>query len=193
MKMMTNLLAATFLAGFVGAVHAVPVALTDPITLSQSVVVHSTAQSFTYDLTDFGFDFTLHSLDSAVLSLVFAVSGQNANQISNANASIVTIGLPGQDPFSASVSSFNSMSSLFQISAEALDFESGILNFTLSRSPAVGSVVLTETTLTVAAGVAAAPLDDGVGVTLLSVPEPGTLALLGLGMLGAIQIRRRAA
>jgi len=190
MKTTPNLIAAALLAGFVGAVQAVPATLTDPITLSQNLLVDSTAQSFTYDLADYGFDATLHSLDSAVLSLVFKVSGNNANQINRANASIVTIGLPGQTSLSASVASFNSLSSLFQIGADALNFESGILNFTLARSPAAGGVTLTETTLTVAAS----PLDNGSdnGISLQSVPEPGTLALLGLGLLGVTLFRRRA-
>ena len=140
MKTTPNLIAAALLAGFVGAVQAVPATLTDPITLSQNLLVDSTAQSFTYDLADYGFDATLHSLDSAVLSLSFEVSGNNANQINRANTSIVTIGLPGETSLSASVASFNSLSSLFQIGADALNFESGILNFTLARSPAAGGV-----------------------------------------------------
>ncbi len=200
-KIARNVLAAAVLTASFGAAHAIPTTLTEPLTLNSiEADVDTGDASFAYDLNSYGYDPLLHSLESALLSLVFAVSGRNANQIANANASIVTVSLPGQDDFSRSVASFNAGTELVPITFEALNLVDGILDFSLTRSPNPGGVLLTSATLTVSV-LPLAPNDSG-GVTggggidlipLSAVPEPGTLALLGISLLGGTLVRRRIA
>jgi len=202
-KTMRKLLGGAILAGFVGVAQAIPTTLTNPITLNGlDTVINSGDASLSYDLNSYGYDPLLHSLDSALLSLVFTVSGNNKNQIANANASIVTISLPGQLDFSGSVSAFNSASELVPISFDALNYAGGILDFSLTRAPNPGGVMLTSATLTVDVSLLPTidtsgsndPVVVDVGIAAINaVPEPSSVALLGISLLCGVLVQRRRA
>ena len=75
-KIARNVLAVAVLTASFGAAHAIPTTLTEPLTLNSiEADVDTGDASFAYDLNSYGYDPLLHSLESALLSLVFAVSG----------------------------------------------------------------------------------------------------------------------
>lgn len=201
MKTSRKILVGTILVGLAGFAHAIPTTLTDPIVLYPSAPIGGTSVQLSYNLTAYGYDSTLHSLDSAFLSLVFTVSGQNQNQINNANASQITVSLAGQTSFTSTVGSFGTASPpVIEITSAALNFAEGLLNFSLTRGPNPGTVTLSQATLSVNASLrqaqeqppeTGAPANPGAGGPVNQIPEPGTLALLSLGLLGGVLIRRR--
>lgn len=186
MKTTRKVLAGAILASFLGAAHAVPLEFSQTITsFDGSLANASSTLSYTHDLTllEVPYSFALHDFLSGSLQLTFTTSGNSASE-----SDTISVFLDGPDATFSGTASF--------LSGEALnitsyfDAEFGTLGVSMSRGANQGNISLTQSVLTVFADLRDTVVDPGDDN---GVPEPGTLALLGLGLLGGVLVRRRKA
>lgn len=189
MKIIPKMLAAAALIGFTGLAQAVPVTLTDAKSFGQQGI--SASQPFTFSHAN-PFDTTEFDFVSATLTLTLTGHGSNAY--------FVALGSGDPISFAAATPITNGVA----LSLSATDFAAAwddLYTFKLSVVGTTGNPKITQSLLTVTAqsvfqevlevgdGTTTGPLD----VNIAAVPEPGTLALLGLGLLGGVLVRRRNA
>jgi|GEM_PF-5935719 len=179
------------LAGLIGSAHAIPVSLTEPITsFSSSSGSNNFTNSpitFTFNLTNFGYDGSLHTIDSALLALTFNVSGPGPQQSQD-----ITLGFADQGPIIGSAAALQNMAP-FALNPADFDLASGVLAFSLQRTNSAGSFSLASASLNLNASLlqVANPDSGQQADNPTPIPEPSTLALLGLGLLGSILFARR--
>lgn len=184
-----SILAAAVLGAFSAASLAEPISDSDTITGGNIYDANDRRSTrFTHKLPLPGPDPSAYTLDQALLSLTFHVSRNP-----DAQNDTISLFLGGTEQASGIASTF-SVTNLDV--SDFYDVSTGELSFELFRGVATGggSIKLDSSTL----WLSATPFGNGdTGGALppeqLQVPEPGTLALLGLGLLGVTLTRRRAA
>jgi hypothetical protein len=190
MKACRWILAVAVLAAFSTAAHTAPI----KVELQQQFAydgarITAAGTTFTHALGLPNSNGTTYTLDEALLSLTFKVSSNAAAQNDT-----ISLFLGGTQQVAGIASSF-SVSGLDV--SNFYDIVTGLLSFELFRGLATGggNISLASSTLSVTATAAANGGGGGVEVPPAQpeqqVPEPGTLALLGLGLLGMTMVRRR--
>lgn len=188
MKTLQKMLAGAALIGFTGLAQALPVTMTDTRLFNQ---VLNASQPFTFSHAN-PFDTTEFDFVSATLTLTLSGQGSNAYSVS----------FGWGEPLSFASATAIAPGVALTLSAPDLAAAwDDLFTFKVTVVGTTGNPRITQSLLTVTAqsvfqevlevgdGTTTGPLD----VNIAAVPEPGTLALLGLGLLGGVLVRRRNA
>ena len=175
-----NVLAAALFACLTSAAQAAPIEGGFTPASSVTLTTGATPYAFSLSLLGSGFDPLTNTLTGASLS--FSISGAGGHNLL-ITADTLTL-------FSAQLNSLG-LITLSGASLAALQAD-GVLNLTIAKTSGPTANSFTFTGASLSAETQAAQQDPGTpGGAVSQVPEPGTLALLGLGLLGGVLARRR--
>ncbi|MDO8861315.1 PEP-CTERM sorting domain-containing protein [Haliea sp. E1-2-M8] len=187
MKQLRNLGVGLMLAGCVGSAQAGLIQFSETLTKVGNLSGNPASRSYIHDLAGVSptpFDSELHDFVSGTLELTLSVPSNDGVAISD----MISVSLEGDFADAGKASELND--TVLDISGFFIP-DLGSLSVDLTRVLHQGNIVLEKSILTV---YARERIVNGEDDSVIAVPAPGTLALLGVGLLGSqLLVRRRGA